>query len=261
MDLSNLVGHIPLSKFTKEQKRICILMRVASEFKFMKLKDNNVPKAPTAYSTRLWGVGRNAKGNTKMINRIDEDIKLQVLGAEDEEEIKEIMNEISNEIIEHSMVVMEDLLCAARNAKTPNVRRKYIKAVNNPEYLRMVFMLSIVYYAKYLISMGENINHMGLTLKIKTVEDKKRELNNIWKEFAESDKDSEAYSIAIQKTEEIFETYEKEVVINNTDIDKLADERMLYNLMGTKNVDILINRAIDKVRENLTGEIRLLEIY
>ena len=125
----------------------------------------------------------------------------------------------------------------------------------------MVFMLSIVYYAKHLISMGENINHMGLTLKIKTVEDKKRELNNIWKEFAESDKDSEAYSIAIQKTEEIFETYEKEVVVNNTDIDKLADERMLYNLMGTKNVDILINRAIDKVRENLTGEIRLLEIY
>ena len=177
MDLSNLVGHIPLSKFTKEQKRICILMRVASEFKFMKLKDNNVPKAPTAYSTRLWGVGRNAKGNTKMINRIDEDVKLQVLGAEDEEEIKEIMNEISNEIIEHSMVVMEDLLRAARNAKTLNVRRKYIKAVNNPEYLRMVFMLSVVYYAKYLISMGENINQMGLTLKIKTVEDKMRELH------------------------------------------------------------------------------------
>ena len=41
----------------------------------------------------------------------------------------------------------------------------------------------------------------------------------------------------------------------------LADERMLYNLMGIKNVDILINRAIDKVRENLTGEIRLLDMY
>ena len=36
---------------------------------------------------------------------------------------------------------------------------------------------------------------------------------------------------------------------------------MLYNLMGTKNVDILINKAIDEIRENLTGEIRLLEIY
>ena len=107
----------------------------------------------------------------------------------------------------------------------------------------------------------KNITLESFSFKIKTVEDKKRELNNIWKEFAESDKDSEAYSIAIQKTEEIFETYEKEVVVNNTDIDKLADERMLYNLMGTKNVDILINRAIDKVRENLTGEIRLLEIY
>ena len=251
MDLSNLVGHIPLSQFTKEQKRICILMRVASEFKFMKLKDNNVPKAPTAYSTRLWGIGRNAKGSTKMINRIDEDVKLQVLGAEDEAEIKEIMNEVSNEII----------VRAARNAKTPNVRRKYIKAVNNPEYLRMAFMLSVVYYAKHLISIGENINHIGLTLKIKTVENKKRELNNIWKEFAESDKDSEAYSIAVQKTETIFETYEKEVIVNNADIDKLADERMLYNLMGIKNVDILINRAIDKVRENLTGEIRLLDMY
>jgi len=38
MDLSNLVGHIPLSQFTKEQKRICILMRVASEFKLIELK-------------------------------------------------------------------------------------------------------------------------------------------------------------------------------------------------------------------------------
>ena len=81
------------------------------------------------------------------------------------------------------------------------------------------------------------------------------------KEFAESDKDAEAYSIAVQKTETIFETYEKEVIVNNADIDKLADERMLYNLMGIKNVDILINRAIDKVRENLTGEIRLLDMY
>lgn len=261
MDFSNLVGHIPLSQFTKEQKRICILMRVASEFRFMKLKDNNVPKAPTAYSTRLWGVGRKAKGTTKMVNRIEEDIKLQVSGTEDEHEIKEIMNEISNEIIEHSLIIMEDLLRAARNAKTPSVRRKYIKAINNIEYLRMTFMLSIVYYAKHLISIGENINHIGLTLKIKTVENKKRELNNIWKEFAESDKDSEAYSIAIQKTEKIFETYEKEVVVSNSDIDKLADERMLYNLMGTKNVDILINRAIDKIRENLTGEIKLLETY
>lgn len=259
MDISNLITSVPLSQFTREQKRSCILMWVGLNMKF-KLKQYNKVGQPTGYSTRLWAFGRESGTHTKMSNKIKENIVLNLGSAADVEEMKEIMNEISDGIIENAMIVTEDLIREARNAKTESVRRKYLKAMNNPEYLKVAFIISTMYYAKYLIDNGQDIKHVFLTSRIKALDARKNELNNIWKEYAKSDKDEEAYLQARQATEEIFLMYEKETIVQNDEIEKLADERLVYKLMGEKNVNTLIEIIADELREKLTGEIKLFPI-
>lgn len=257
MDLSNFYGAKPLNFFTYEQKRSCILMWVALNMK-LKLKEYNLPNSPTGYSTRLWGVGRG-KENTRnfMENRVKDNIKLNTLGAEDENSLKEIMKDLSTNIVEHSLIVCEDLIGAARKAKTESVREKYYKAVNNSDYLKVVFIISVSNYAKELIKLGFDINHVFLKLRLETMDVFRKELNDIWIEYAESDKNEDDYFEAITRTEEIFKMYEKKTIISTDDLDKLADEKLVYNLMGKDNIDNLIEIIIDGLRQRITGEIRL----
>ena len=259
MDFSNLFKTRALSEFTYEQKRSCILMWVALNMK-LRLKEYNLPKAPTGYSTRLWGIGRGEKGTKNfMENRVKEHIKLNTLSAEDINSLTEVMEDLSNGIIEHALVVCEDLLRAARNAKTDSVRRKYYKAINNPEYLKVVFIISVSNYAKELINLGIDINHVFLKLRLEAMDKCKKQLNEIWIEFAESDKDEEDYLEAVEKTEQIFKEYEQKTILDAEDLDKLADERLIYKLMGKDNVDTLIDITVDGLRESITGEIKLFK--
>ena len=64
----------------------------------------------------------------------------------------------------------------------------------------------------------------------------RKELNDIWIEYAESDKNEDDYFEAITRTEEIFKMYEKKTIISTDDLDKLADEKLVYNLMGKDNI-------------------------
>ena len=259
MDISNIIREINLDVFTKEQKRAAILMWVAYKIKF-RLKDYNMRNAPTGYSTRLWAAGRGSKGKTSMPNRIQENIELQTFSAKNSEEVNEILKEISDEIIENSIIVTEDLLRAARNAKTAIVRNKYLKAINNPEYLKTAFVISVLYYAKQLIGMGQDLNHTFLTIRVQGIDVKRRELNNVWKEYAQSEKDKEAYEEAINKTEAILISYEKEATVNIEKLDELATEKFIYAAIGEKNTETLIDGMIDKLRERLTGEIKLFPV-
>lgn len=261
MDLTNLLGTLPLNNFTEEQKRSCILMWVALNMK-LRLKEYNInSKVPTGYSTRLWAVGRGNEGNRNyMSNRVLENIKINAIGADDEEEFKSIMADLAENIIEQAIIVSEDFLRAARNARTESTRSKYIRAVNSFEYLKVVFIISVSNYTKQLINMGVDINHIFLTLRLNAMDDYKRELSMIWKEYSESAKEDVDYQRAVAKTEEIFENYERNTVINNDDLDKLADERLIYKLMGEQNINLLIDLTLDQLRERITNEIRLIPI-
>lgn len=261
MDISNLIGKVPLNNFTTEQKRSCILMWVALNMK-LRLKEYNInTKLPTGYSTRLWAVGRGNEGNRNyMSNKIQENITLNTIAADDQEELKEIMESLSNDIIEQAMIVSEDFLRAARNAKTEATRSKYYRAINSLEYLKVVFIVSVSNYAKHLINMGIDINHIFLTLRLNAMDRYKRELMKIWKEYSESEKSEDDYENAIALTEEIFDNYEKNTVVNNNDLEKLADERLIYKLMGEDNINALIDITLDNLRERITNEIRLIPI-
>ena len=261
MDISNLFGKVPLSRFTFDQKRSCILMWVALNMK-LRLKEYNInTKLPTGYSTRLWAVGRGNVGNRNyMSNKVLDNITLNTIGADDQKELKEIMKSLSNDIIEQAMIVSEDFLRAARNARTEKTRLKYYRAINSLEYLKVVFIISVSNYAKHLINMGIDINHIFLTLRLNAMDTYKRDLAKIWKNYSESDKNEADYEEAIALTEAIFDNYEKNTVINNKDLEKLADERLIYKLMGEENINTLIDLTLDNLRERITNEVRLISV-
>ena len=143
MDFKNLLPKIPLSTFTKEQKRSAILSWVSYNSK-IKLKYYEVPKNnPTARSTDLWQGGRAEKGNKVfMVNRIKQNISLHILAADTDKELKEIVDNISDGIIEQALIVCEDMFNAALKAKTKAVRKKYFNAIENIEYLKKIFKIN-----------------------------------------------------------------------------------------------------------------------
>lgn len=260
MDLSNLIQQIDISKLTPAQKRSCLLSWVAMNLK-LRLKDYDVNKGPTAYSTRLWAVGRG-KENSKnyMKNLIQENIRLNTLGAQDNDEVYEILQEMAEGIVEESLIVCEQTFMEARRAKTERVRNKYYKAMNNLEYLRVVFIIATSNYAEILISKGIDIDHELLTIRLGAAKKYKKELQEIWKEYAESEKDIEDWEIASQKTDEIFLEFEKNHIITDEKLEKLADERLLYKIAGDRNIEQLVDIIVDEIRARITGEIRLIPV-
>ena len=256
MDISNLVSEVPLSRFTKEQKRKAILVWVANNIKIRLKHYNFDKKMPSGYSTRLWVDGRDGNNNTRMNSTINENIAMNLGSASNEEEIKEIMTEISDGIIENSMIVTEEFLKAARNAKTESVKNRYIKASNNPEYLKVAFIISTLYYAKRLIELGQDLNHKVLEIKLQGLEDRKRELDKIWRKYGRGEI---SYEDASYETDKIFEIYEREITLSVADTDKMVEERLIYKLMGEKNLEILIDKIIDDIRERITSQISLFK--
>ena len=261
MDFSNLMNpnNFSINDFTHEQKRSCLLTWVGKNLR-LKLKEYNLSDAPTGYSTKLWAVGRGniQTSKTFMENRVKEHIKIATLSADDELELKEILEEMTNEIVEHSLIVSQDLFSAARRAKTQSVRNKYYKAVNNPEYLKVVLIISISSYADSLKKNGHNINHVFLSTRLDALKDCKRELNQIWIYFAETDRNENDYNEAQDKTEMLLNKYENEHVVNNSDLEKLAEEQLIYKLMGEDNLNQMINIIVENMRERITGEVRLI---
>ena len=256
MDISNLVSEVPLSRFTKEQKRKAILVWVANNIKIRLKHYNFDKKMPSGYSTRLWVDGRAGNNNTRMNSTINENIAMNLGSASNEEEIKEIMTEISDGIIENSMIVTEEFLKAARNAKTESVKNRYIKASNNPEYLKVAFIISTLYYAKRLIELGQDLNHKVLEIKLQGLEDRKRELDKIWRKYGRGEI---SYEDASYETDKIFEIYEREITLSVADTDKIVEERLIYKLLGEKNLEILIDKIIDDIRERITSQISLFK--
>ena len=256
MDISNLISEVPLSRFTREQKRMAILVWVAYNIK-IRLKHYNFDvKTPSGYSTRLWADGRKGNENTRMNSTIKENIEMNLGSASNQEEIREIMNEISEGIIENSMIVTEEFLKAARSAKTEAVRNRYIRASNNPEYLKVAFIISTLYYAKKLRELGQDLNHKVLEIRLQGLEDRKRELDEIWRKHGRGEI---SYTEASIETDKILEIYETEVTLSVAETDKMVEEKLIYKLMGEKNLDILIEKIVDDIRERITGQIGLFK--
>lgn len=260
MNLNNLFSKISIQDLTAAQKRSCLLSWVALNLK-LRLKDYDVNKGPTAYSTRLWAVGRGEPGSRNyMKNLIKENIILNIDGADSKEEIYEILKEMADGIIEESLIICEELFAEARQAKTQKVRDKYFRAMNNLEYLRVAFIVATSNYANSLINNGIDIDHALLTIRLGASQTYKKELNKIWKEYANGNKEQEDLDIANQKTEQIFNKFEKEYIVTDEILDKLTNEKLLYKLAGEKNIEQLVDIIVDEIRQRITHEVRLIPI-
>ena len=145
---------------------------------------------------------------------------------------------------------------AARSAKTEAVRNRYIRASNNPEYLKVAFIISTLYYAKKLRELGQDLNHKVLEIRLQGLEDRKRELDEIWRKHGRGEI---SYAEASSETDKILEIYETEVTLSVAETDKMVEEKLIYKLMGEKNLDILIEKIVDDIRERITGQIGLFK--
>ena len=105
--------------------------------------------------------------------------------------------------------------------------------------------------------MNVDIQHVTLRLRLEATEIYKNALNRIWKEYAESEKTVDDYLDAQHETENIFDSYEKTTLVNNTEIEKLAEEKLIYELMGEDNLKRLIDITVDRIRESVTGKLKL----
>lgn len=249
MDIQNLIGSVPLSRYTEEQRRIAILTWVAKNLK-VRLKDYNITGAPTGYSRKLWGKGRGIEGKKNyMPNRVKEQIELNEIGVIAEDSIA-----IAEGIIEQSLIVMEDLLNAARNAKTAKVRNNYINAFNNKTFMISTLELSIYLYAKEVIDKGYSIRHEYLTIRINGVEANKNKLNDIWKGYAH-----EIYSLeeAARLTENVLTVYQNELNLNQVQLDTIAMEHLLLNLVDSNDLEGYLYGIADDVSSKITGKVRL----
>lgn len=253
MDIQNLIGTVPIEKYTPEQRRITILSLVAQNFR-IRLKDYNVNGTPTGHSRKLWGKGRGILGNKNyMPDRVKEQLELNEQFEADEDII-------ANEIIEKSLVIMEDLLMAARNAKTRRVKNNYINALNNREFMLSTLELSIYLYAKEIIEQGHSIKHEYFTLKIKGAEANKTKLTGIWKRYANEEI---SLDTAIELTDEIFKIYQNSLQLTQNQLDTIGDEILLLKLADKKQLEQYMYGLADGVASSLTGKIRLFlpEMY
>ena len=260
MNLNNLISKITIQDLTPAQKRSCLLSWVALNLK-LRLKDYDVNKGPTAYSTRLWAGGRGEPGSRNyMKNLIKENIILNIAGADSKEEVYEILQEMADGIIEESLIICEELFAEARQAKTQKVRDKYFKAMDNLQYLRVAFIVATSNYANSLINSGIDIDHTLLTIRLGASQTYKKELNKIWKEYANGNKEQEDLDTANQKTEQIFDKFEKELIITDKALEQLVEERLLYKLVGERNIEQLVDIIVDEIRERITRKIRLIPV-
>ena len=138
--INKLLQLIPKDKLmetlTKEQKRMAVLTYVAQNLK-IKWKEYNVPGCPSGISIRLWEGGRGSDPQKRgyMQNVVSKYIDLQLYGAEEGKEMQELLNDIADNIVKHSMTIVEQSFMLARHAKTPSVRRKYLKSMYDRKFL------------------------------------------------------------------------------------------------------------------------------
>lgn len=263
--INNLLELIPKDKLmqvlTKEQKRMAILTYVAQNLK-IKWKEYNVPDCASGFSIRLWEGGRGKKSQQRgfMQNIVSNHIDLQLLGSENEEELKELLEDIVNNIIEHSMTIVEQALKSARNAKTPSVRRKYLKSMNDKFFLLAALQIGIILYSSELLERGIDIDHEYLKLRLQGMKENKSQLSKAWREFNHSEQTENDYQKLLDVTNEILKEFEDKRELNEKQLNKVVEEKMILSIIGENNIEKYIHGMMDNMCQNILGKIRLFGI-
>ncbi|WP_306583907.1 helix-turn-helix domain-containing protein [Fusobacterium ulcerans] len=262
--IENLLRLIPKDKImtvlTTGQKRMAILTYVAQNLK-IKWKEYNVEGCATGFSLRLWEGGRGTEGKRGfMHDQVSRDIDSYSEGAETEKELKEIMDKIVEEIIDHAIMVVERSLSAARKAKTPAVRAKYLKSMNNKGFLLAALQIAIILYATELLDRGIDIDHEYLRLRLEGMKENKHQLSKAWREFNHSEQEDADYEKLLNITDEILKAFEDKREMTETQLDKIVQEKLILVAIGQNTIENYIYSMMDQVSQAISGKVRLIEV-
>lgn len=261
--LEKILDLIPKDKLmevlSKEEKRAAILTYISKNLK-LHWKQYNIEGCASGQSLRLWEAGRGAdpKKRNFMENRIMSNIELHLDGADSQPEAEMLISGMVDNIVENAMTVVEDALKAARNAKTPSVRKKYLESMNNRAFLLAALQISVILYAMELKSRGIDINHEYLSIRIDGAKARKRELSKIWADFYESNQEEVDYLRAIEKSNEILDTFEKNKIVSEEQFDKVVEEKTIMKLVGEETVERYIYKMMDNMSQAILGKVRLI---
>lgn len=262
--IENLLALIPketvMTVLTTEQKRMAILTYVAQNLK-IKWKEYNVEGCATGYSVRLWEGGRGSKEKRGfMQDQITMDIDSYIGGAETDRETKEILDKIATEIVDHAIMVVEKSLRAARKAKTPSVRAKYLRSMNNKGFLLAALQIAIILYATELLERGVDIDHEYLTVRLEGMKENKYLLGKAWREFNHSEQRDEDYEKLVKVTDEVLKAFEDKRELTERQLDKIVQEKLILVAIGQKTIENYIYGMMDKVSQAILGKIRLFQV-
>lgn len=239
--LENLGIVIPVTNLNDEQKRILILSWVAKNLK-IRWKDYNLINCPTGHSARINIAGRGGRNSVpNQIKRLY-DLELD-------------KDNVANDIINFSLEVLYNMFTEIDESDNSRRKAKYMKAIDNPEFLSMLLQISIILTAKQMISDGQSIKHKTLEIRLEAAETKKRELTNIWKGYSLN---NISFYDAVKKTEDIFLEFENQIITATAkDHDIMVQEKALLKLVGTKNTEEYTFAILEEVRERFKHQKRL----
>lgn len=262
--LDEILARIPkkeiINMLTMQEKRMAILSYVAQNLK-IKWKEYNVPGCSTGYSLRLWEGGRSTPTKKNyMENCIKNDLALHLGGASSEEEYQELLNEIVDNIITHSLVIVESAFRKARNAKTRAVRNRYLESMNNKKFLLAALQIGIVLYATVLKDSGVDIKHEYLSLRLDAMKENKTRLSKAWKVYNESEQTDSDYERLQLVLEDIFKEFEEKREMNEKQLNSIVEEKLILKVIGEKNLENYMYGMMDKVCQNILGKIRMFDI-
>lgn len=239
--LGNLGIVVPIANLNDEQKRILILSWVAKNLK-IRWKDYNIEGVPTAHSARINIAGRGGK------NQVPNQIK-RLYNLELDKDT------VAKDIINFSLQVLFNMFTEIDESDNLSRRSKYMKAMDNPQFLSMLLQISIILTAKHMINDGQDIKHKTLEVRLEAAESKKRELTNIWKKYSLN---NVSFHDAIAATEEIFVEFENQIITASTqDHDIMVQEKALLELVGDKNTEEYAFGILEEVRERFKNQKRL----
>ncbi|MGL4393327.1 MAG: hypothetical protein ACRCSK_07855 [Fusobacteriaceae bacterium] len=225
------------------QKRSVILSWTAANLKF-RLKDYDIKEnknIPTTRSASLSIGGREGRLNQN--GEITHEIPNQLGRLYNLENNKE--DKVSNEIIDFALQVLFNMFEDIEASNSPK-KKKYLTAVDNKDFLRILLQITIILTSQKLLEDGYNIDHVTLQSRLTALKEEKNNFTKIWKDYSNEKIDLEE---AVCLSEKIFERFENQILtLSGAQHNAIGDEKALYSLVDKDEIQNYIFGITAEIR-------------
>lgn len=139
-------------------------------------------------------------------------------------------------------------------------RMKFENMINNNfNALSMFFYVTLLYTYKMYYTMTGTTGSLYFDKRFELMEINKYKISKLARMMTKGEiSESEFY----QEYGNLISIFENNATLNLTrdELDQLEEESGLYRLIGSENIEQSLNVIVENVRENVSGQIRLLDI-